>query len=270
MKNSTAAPLLDETPKPDPVFREVALVPAEQVENVALMFERLARDPNASVDKIERLMALWERGEEKKAEAAFNAAMSKAQREMRPVAADAYNPQTKSKYASYEALDSKLRPIYTAEGFGLSFNTAEGAPAEMVRVLCYVTHLAGYCRTYHVDMPADGKGAKGGDVMTKTHAVGAAVSYGMRYLLKMVFNVAVGEDDDDGNSNGGRKEPEALTPPKGFEDWWIDMQASAGNGLRAVKLAFNESKPEYRTYLTKTNAAGWEALKDRASKVGRS
>ena len=57
----------------------------------------------------------------------------------------------------------------------------------------------GFSRVYHIDMPADGKGAKGGDVMTKTHATGAAVSYGMRYLLKMIFNVAVGEDDDDGN-----------------------------------------------------------------------
>jgi hypothetical protein len=48
-------------------------------------------------------------------------------------------------------------------------------------------------------MPVDGKGAKGNDVMTKTHAFGSGASYGMRYLLKMIFNVAVGEDDDDGN-----------------------------------------------------------------------
>lgn len=38
--------------------------------------------------------------------------------------------------------------------------------------------------------------------MTKTHAAGSAMSYGMRYLLKMIFNVAIGEDDDDGNSAG--------------------------------------------------------------------
>jgi hypothetical protein len=50
-------------------------------------------------------------------------------------------------------------------------------------------------------MPSDGKGAKGGDVMTKTHATGAASQYGMRYLLKMIFNVAIGEDDNDGNGN---------------------------------------------------------------------
>jgi hypothetical protein len=48
-------------------------------------------------------------------------------------------------------------------------------------------------------MPSDGKGAKGGDVMTKTHATGAAESYGMRYLLKMIFNIAIGEEDNDGN-----------------------------------------------------------------------
>jgi hypothetical protein len=51
-------------------------------------------------------------------------------------------------------------------------------------------------------MPADGKGARGGDVMTKTHATGSAASYGMRYLLKMIFNIAVAEADDDGNAAG--------------------------------------------------------------------
>ena len=53
-------------------------------------------------------------------------------------------------------------------------------------------------------MPADGKGARGNDVMTKTHATGSAVSYGMRYLLRMIFNISVGEHDDDGNLAGNR------------------------------------------------------------------
>jgi hypothetical protein len=48
-------------------------------------------------------------------------------------------------------------------------------------------------------MPADGKGAKGGDVMTKTHATGAALTYGRRYALLMAFNLVVGEPDNDGN-----------------------------------------------------------------------
>jgi hypothetical protein len=51
-------------------------------------------------------------------------------------------------------------------------------------------------------MPVDGKGARGGDVMTKTHAMGSGVSYGMRYLLRMIFNLAI-DYDDDGNAAGG-------------------------------------------------------------------
>ena len=164
------------------------------------MIERAARDPSVDVDKLERLMLMQERMQAKMAESAFNDAMSDAQARMRTIGADANNPQTRSKYASYGKLDSVLRPIYTDNGFSLSFDTGKDAPADCIRVLCYVSHKAGFSRTYHVDMPADGKGAKGGDVMTKTHAVGAGMSYGMRYLLKMVFNVAVGEDDVDGNA----------------------------------------------------------------------
>lgn len=132
----------------------------------------------------------------------FNTAMGQAQSEMGRVAADANNPQTRSKYATYAALDKALRPVYTKHGFAISFDTGDGAPDGHIRVLAYVTHSGGFTRTYRADMPNDGKGAKGGDVMTKTHASGAAMSYGMRYLLKMIFNVAVGEDDTDGNVTG--------------------------------------------------------------------
>lgn len=168
--------------------------------NTVSMFERLAKDPTVDVAKLERLMALQERALARNAEAEYNAAMARVQAEIRPIAADAENPQTRSRYASYAALDRALRPIYTKEGFALSFGTGEGAAELHVRVTCHVSHRDGHSRDYHFDMPADGKGAKGGDVMTKTHAAGSAASYGMRYLLKMIFNVAVGEDDDDGNT----------------------------------------------------------------------
>jgi hypothetical protein len=60
-------------------------------------------------------------------------------------------------------------------------------------------------RRYHVDMPADGKGAKGGDVMTKTHATASALTYAKRYLLLQIFALAIGESDDDGNAAGKRQ-----------------------------------------------------------------
>jgi hypothetical protein len=200
---------------------------------------------------------MHERMTAKQSEERFNAALSTAQQEMRPVAADASNPQTKSKYASYAALDSVLRPIYTAHGFGLSFDTGEGAPTGWVRVLCYVTHSGGHARTYHADMPADGKGAKGGDVMTITHAVGAAMSYGMRYLLKMIFNVAVGEDDRDGNVSVQAKHGPA---PDGYENWLIDLQATADTGINQLRAAWKASKQSFCDYLTLTDPGELERL----------
>jgi hypothetical protein len=191
----------------------VAQPPALPMESetaaVLAIISRAASDPTVDIEKMKVLMAMRADMRSEDARRAFNIAMSAAQAEMRPIAADATNPQTKSKYASYAALDRALRPIYTGQGFGLSFGTAEGGPAEHVRVTCLVTHANGHERTYQADMPADGKGAKGGDVMTKTHATGAALTYGQRYLLKMIFNIAVGPDDD-GNAASGR----GRLPPK--------------------------------------------------------
>lgn len=172
---------------------QIPAPPAEAVAFVSLI-ERAARDPSVDMDKLERLLAMKERQELRVAEQAFNEAMSKAQAEMRPVAADLHNSQTRSRYASYAALDRAMRPIYTKHGLSLSFDTEAGADG-FITVVCLVS-LGGYTRRYSVPMPADGKGAKGGDVMTKTHAVGAAMTYGQRYLLKLIFNIAVGEDND--------------------------------------------------------------------------
>lgn len=178
-------------------------VPAAPVSETAAlidMISRAASDPSVNIDKMRELLVMRKDIMAQEAEQNFNTAMTQAQSEMRAVAVDSSNPQTKSKYASYFALDKAVRPIYTKAGFNLSFDTDEGAPPECIRVVCYVS-CAGHTRKYHVDMPADGKGAKGGDVMTKTHAVGSGMSYGQRYLLKMIFNIAVGEDDD-GNAAG--------------------------------------------------------------------
>lgn len=183
-------------------IQEALPVAVSDTGTVLNLIARAASDPNCDIDKMERLMKMHGEMEMRAREQVFNDAMGRAQQKMRPVAKDASNPQTRSKYASYAALDNAVRPIYSAEGFSLSFDEGETAKADYVRVLCYVS-CGGYTRTYHTDMPADGKGAKGGDVMTKTHAAGSAFTYGQRYLLKMIFNIATGDaQDDDGNAAG--------------------------------------------------------------------
>jgi hypothetical protein len=187
------------TPAKQMVADHNAAIPATDTGVLLAAIANAARDPAVDVEKMRQLFALRKQITDEANEATFNIAMSQAQQEMGRISTDAVNSQTRSKYATYGKLDKALRPIYTKHGFAISFNEGETAKPDYVRVLAYVTHTGGFSRTYHRDMPADGKGAKGGDVMTLTHAAGAAQSYGMRYLLKAIFNVAVGEDDTDGN-----------------------------------------------------------------------
>lgn len=170
------------------------------------MFElimRAVKDPACDPTKMAQLLELSRQVRADDAKAAYNASMIAAQDEMDPVRTDANNPQTRSRYATHAALDRAIRPIYSKHGFALSFDTGEGAPPDHMRVLVYVMHRDGHEKTHHMDMPADGKGAKGGDVMTKTHAAGSAFSYGKRYLEGGVFNIIISDrPEDDGNAAG--------------------------------------------------------------------
>lgn len=204
MSSNVATALVERVDAPPPV-------PVSEGAAIFSIIERAARDPNVDIDKMKQLYAMHQAVQANNAELSFDDAMAAAQEEMQPVRADANNPQTKSNYASYAALDNAIRPIYTKHGFSVSFNTADGAPEGHVRIVAKVAHRGGHRERPHIDMPADGKGAKGGDVMTKTHAVGSAVQYGRRYLLGMIFNLAVSKDDD-GNAAAKAKEPEKINP----------------------------------------------------------
>jgi hypothetical protein len=182
-----------------PLFPEIVESQPMQVATPTPMhLIQMALAKDLDLDKLERLISLQRDSDARIAEAQFHAALSIAQSEIGRVATDAKNSQTGSKYATYAALDRAIRPVYTRNGFGLSFSSGE-ATAETVNVYCKVSHSGGHVETYMITMPCDGKGARGNDVMTRTHAMGSAMSYGMRYLLKMIFNVVIGEDDDDGN-----------------------------------------------------------------------
>jgi hypothetical protein len=198
------------TPEPQPaalapVAAPAVLAPAHSQSETEIL--RLAIEKGAPIETIERVVALLEKERSRQAEIEFNEALNRVQSKIKRVAPDLDNTQTRSKYASYAAIDRVIRPIYSDEGFSLSFTEEDCPKPEHVRIVCFVSKGA-YTRQYRKDMPADGKGAKGGDVMTKTHAAAAADSYAKRYLVKDIFNIAIGQDDDDGNlSRPGSGEP---------------------------------------------------------------
>lgn len=226
------------------VVRQADQLPAVQADAVTMisMISRAASDPTVDIEKLERLMAMKERMDAKEAETAFNGAMARVQAAMRRIETDKVNKQTSSSYASYGQLDRELRPLYTAEGLSLSFDTEEAGEGT-VGMICYVSHEAGHTRTYRAAVPSDGKGAKGNDVMTKTHAFGSGTAYGMRYLLKMIFNVAIGIDLEDDDGNG------ASNPMPSKDKAWIDKVSRIEDypayvAMKKEMLADYEGKPD--------------------------
>lgn len=232
-----------------------------------------SRDPSVDTDKMERLYAMYERVKNRAAEEAFNAAMNRAQSEMGRVSADAVNPQTRSQYATYGKLDAMVRPIYTRNGFAISFDEGEGAPEGHLRMLAYVSHSAGHTRTYKADIPNDGKGAKGGDVMTKTHATGAGKSYGKRYMLKDIFNIAIGEEDNDGNGSGddrGASESRAYTPDEKLAEALLDSgRAASMEGMAALTKWWAKLGPKEQKAMNPHFGAMRRAARNADQEAGR-
>lgn len=179
------------------------LATTNQVTNFLSTIEKAATQDNVDVDKMKALLDMQERVFNKNAEIAFNEAMSKCQSVMPSITRDAQNQQTSSKYAKFESILKVAKPVYTSHGFSLSFGTDNSPIAEHIRVTCEAMHSGGHSKHYFVDLPPDLAGIKGSVNKTAMHATGSTYSYGKRYLLCMIFNIAVADEDDDGNAAGG-------------------------------------------------------------------
>jgi hypothetical protein len=169
--------------------------------NGALMsfIERAAKDPEFDVQKFGELLRLQRDVVHDQARRAFNAAMADAQAEMLPVVRDAKNNHLGNRYAKLETIDAAMRPIYTRHGFSVRYGSAP-APAEgTIRLTCTVAHADGYFEENYLDAPMGNTGSQGGrTATTPVQSVGSAVTYLRRYLLGMVFNIVLADEDDDG------------------------------------------------------------------------
>jgi len=181
--------------------------PAMDKQSFFSVIERLASNPDVDVEKIQRIMNMQEQLLNRTAKQAFNAAMVRAQQKMPVVGKDKKNEQTHSMYAGYETIIKACQPVYTKEGFSVTFYQGHGTEEvpigkDEIRVMADIMHEDGHTKTVHVDIPVETTGPKGGVLMTKTHATGSGFAYGKSYLLRMIFNIPTGGDDD-GNAAGG-------------------------------------------------------------------
>lgn len=185
-----------------------------QVANIATP-ERLmtaiiqaANDPNMDVGKLERLWAIHKESQALQAKTEYGTAMTRVQQVMPAIRKNKYNPQTKSYYADLANVLTEAIPVYTEQGFSLSFGQAECPFDGMIRVTCRVSHSSGHVEEYFYDNPIDDRGIQGAPNKTSTHGRASAVSYAQRYLTKMIFNLVLEGEDNDGNGRRPKSEAE--------------------------------------------------------------
>jgi hypothetical protein len=224
----------------------VALVESPPTESLPpdslLNFVAMAvRDPSVDVTKLEALLRMQREIVADDGRVQFNRAYSAAQAEMLPVTRDAKNDQTNSKYARLETIDAAIRPIYTAHGFAMSFDS-EPLDTANVRIVCEVMHRDGHSKTFRLEGGLDMAGIKGNANKTPMHALGSSVSYLRRYLKCLIWDIALANEDNDGNrpspraaNDDGRMSAAEL---KLLDDLMIQTGTGEGRFLAYHKLDY--------------------------------
>jgi len=178
--------------------KDVALPSQEPSSGMVAMMERLALNPELPVEKLEKLLDMQIKIMGIEAEKEFAAAMARVQSKLPKVARDRNNEQTGSRYSTLEAIAAAIKPIYTQEGFSMSFSEAVSPKENHVRVIGILRHKDGHKTEHYRDVAIDATGLAGKVNKTQTHAEASSITYGRRYVTCLAFDVATG-DDTDGN-----------------------------------------------------------------------
>lgn len=178
--------------------RQQAQAPAvtgnSETAQVLAVIERVASNPDADIDKLERLLDMQERILNRNAEQSFNASMAAMQADLPVIeknGAIKVKDEVRSKYARYEDIMRTVKPILQMHGFAVSFRTSTGDGA--VKVTGVLMHRDGHREETDMALPLDNSGSK-----NTVQAIGSSTSYGKRYVLCSLLNIATGDEDDDG------------------------------------------------------------------------
>ncbi len=181
----------------------------------------------------------------------------------------------KSTYASWEDTVETIRPILFRHGFALSFRPGLSARGEPV-VVGVLRHEAGHKEEAELVLPADVSGGK-----NPVQAVGSSLSYGQRYVTKLLLNLASRrvEDDDDGQMAGSVQaerdaivEINALESEEHFPAWKRDQPQTAGRACASVlpagdRLLQHPARPHPRARsgggmrIVRQRTAEWESAR---------
>lgn len=244
---------------------QAALIVHDEQEPAAVsMFERLARDPNVDVDKLERLMAMQERVMAINRKAAFDGAFALLQKAIPQIDEKGkviVKGTLRSTYARLEDIHEVIKPILAEHGFAIRHRTEWPQDRKgIIRIVGILSHEQGHSEESCFEAPMDQS-----DFRSDIQSMCSTVSYGRRYTTLDLLNIATRNEDKDGQ----KRQPEPEKAPDGFDEWWSDMQAVADEGLPALEKAWSDANKEpkskgFLAYAIKTRKDAIAALKAKA------
>lgn len=184
------------------------------------------------------------------------AALAAAQRAMKNAGLNKVNPHFRSKYADLAGIREAVVPALNMNGIAV-VQTLDG-DAGAVCVLTRLIHTSGQWIESRCPLPA----------APDMQKMGSAITYARRYSLSAICGIAADEDDDANEASKPVAAKQVVAPvPPGFDDWLVDLEAVAAEGIEALKATWTKSQPFLRKHLTDTNNAKWDALKAKAVKA---
>ena len=160
----------------------------------------------ASIETLERLMALQERWEAGHAKKAFDAALAAAKGEIptisknREVGYDHKNGAGNTSYRHEDLAEiaRTVDPILAKFGLSYRFRTTSEVNQPII-VTCILSHRDGHSEENTLMAGKDESGKK-----NSIQAIGSTITYLQRYTLKAALGLAASNDDDGKHSDDGQ------------------------------------------------------------------
>jgi len=153
--------------------------------NTLAVISRAARDPNCDVEKMERLLAMAERMEARRAEKEFIAAFNRLQRKLPTIVAKTVIPN-RGKYERFEDVMFQIGPLIQEEGFAVSFSM--DFKDNRIIETCYLKHTSGHSQSNSFAVRSGGKAE------SDTQADCKAATTAKRNALLNALNIVIRQD----------------------------------------------------------------------------
>lgn len=155
------------------------------------LLSQVVENPDFDVAKLEKMMDLQERWEDRKAQQEFNQALANFQAEAPSIIKDGIGHRSVT-YAPLDTILKTIQPLLTAQGLSVRFSTSM-TDTGLLRATCTISHVSGHSEASEITVPVDS------DMRANaTQKMGSANSYAKRYALGNALNLTFIEKDTDG------------------------------------------------------------------------